>query len=311
MRRTLPPLNALRAFVAAARHMSFTRAADELAVTPAAVSQQVRLLESFLGQPLFRRRNRSLLLTDAAQTCLPFIREGFERFAEGIERLRSADSGGTLAVSVAPSFAAKWLVPRVDGFRELHPEIDLWVSAAMELVDFARDNVDVAIRDGAGHYPGLKVERLLAECVFPVCSPQLLGGAHPLTTPQDLRHHTLLHDDSSLEDASCPTWAMWLRAAGVEGVDGARGLRFNQSSLAIEAAVSGRGVVLAKSALAADDLAAGRLVKPFEMTVPLDFAYYLVAPASKASLPKVAAFRGWIMDTARGGPAGRDDPFAG
>ena len=311
MRRSLPPLNALRAFEAAARHMSFTRAADELAVTPAAVSQQVRLLEDFLGQPLFRRRNRSLLLTDAAQSCLPYIREGFERFAEGIDRLRSAETGGVLAVSVAPSFASKWLVPRVDGFRQLHPEIDVWVSAAMELVDFARDSVDVAIRYGTGRYPGLRVERLLAECVFPVCSPLLSAGAHPLTTPDDLRHHTLLHDDSSLDDASCPNWAMWLKAAGVGGMDGTRGLHFNQSSLAIEAAVSGRGVVLAKSALAADDLAAGRLVKPFEMSVPVDFAYYLVAPESKASLPKVAAFRDWIMAAAKGGPQGCDDPFAG
>lgn len=309
MRRSLPPLNALRAFEAAARHMSFTKAADELAVTPAAVSQQVRSLEAFLGQPLFRRRNRTLLLTDAAQACLPYIRDGFERFAEGLDRLAAAEEGGVLAVSVAPSFASKWLVPRLDRFREQHPAIDVWVSAAMELVDFARDNVDIAIRYGAGRYPGLKVERLLAECVFPVCSPQLLGGDHPLRTPDDLRHHTLLHDDSSLDDASCPNWAMWLKAAAVKGVDGSRGLHFNQSSLAVEAAVGGRGVVLAKSALASDDIAAGRLVKPFEMSVPVDFAYYLVSPESRAELPKVVQFRDWIMETAKDGPAGCGDPF--
>ncbi len=298
MKNHLPPLNALRAFEAAARHLSFTKAAHELSVTPAAVSQQVRALEAHLGVTLFRRRNRSLLLTDAAQACLPSIRDGFDRFAEGIDRLRSAKSGGVLSVSVAPSFASKWLVPRLDRFSENHADIEVWVSSSMDLVDFVRDDVDLAIRYGTGRYPGVYVERLLSEYVFPVCSPKLLEGEHPLRTPEDLCHYTLLHDDSPDDDDSCPDWTMWLKAAGVSCIDTGRGPRFNQSSLVLEAAASGRGVSLAKSALASGDIAEGRLVKPFETTVPIDFAYYILCSESKLALPKVAAFRDWLKDMA-------------
>ncbi len=306
----LPPLNALRAFEAAARHLSFTKAAHELSVTPAAVSQQVRALEGNLGVTLFRRRNRSLLLTDAAQACLPFIREGFDRFAEGIDRLRSASTGGVLAVSVAPSFASKWLVPRLERFNEAHTDIEVWVSSSMELVDFNRDDVDLAIRYGTGRYTGVKVERLLSEYVFPVCSPALLKGEHPLRSPDDLCHYSLLHDDSPDDDDSCPDWSMWLKAAGVSCVDTQRGPRFNQSSLVLEAAESGRGVALAKSALASGDIAEGRLVKPFETSVPIDFAYYMICPESKLALPKVAAFRNWLIDMARAETAATEEPVA-
>lgn len=311
MNRRLPPLNALRAFEAAARHMSFTRAADELAVTPGAVSQQIRTLEEHLGTPLFRRRNRALSLTEAGEACFPYMRDGFDRLAEGIARLADDGRDTVLTVSVAPSFASKWLVPRLDEFAALHPELEVWMGAAMTLVDFTADGVDLAIRYGGGRYPGLFVEQLLPECVFPVCSPKLLEGEHALTGPGMLRHHVLLHDDSSLEDASCPSWPMWLKAAGVEDVDGSRGPRFNQSSLVLEAAASGRGVALAKSALAAVDLAEGRLVKPFEATLPVDFAYYIVCPDSKADRPKVAAFRAWLRDAAGRTATGCPDPFLG
>lgn len=298
MNRQLPPLNALRAFEAAARHMSFTRAAEELSVTPAAVSQQVRTLENHLGVTLFRRRNRSLLLTDAAQSCLPALRDGFERFHEAVGRMQADSDSGVLTVSVAPSFAAKWLVPRLGRFEDAYPEIDVWISSAMGLVDFSRDDVDLAVRYGGGDYDGLEVERLMSEYVYPVCSPDLLAGDHPLKEPDDLCHHPLLHDDGPEEDDSCPDWNMWLKAAGVTCVDGARGPRFNQSSLVLEAAAAGRGVALAKSALASADVAEGRLVKPFETSVPIDFAYYLVCPGAKIELPKVAAFRSWLIDMA-------------
>ena len=301
MKNHLPPLNALRAFEAAGRHLSFTRAAEELAVTPAAVSQQVRLLEEQLGMALFRRRNRSLLLTDSGQTCLPYIREGFERLSEGIEQLRAANSGA-LTVSVAPSFASKWLVPRMDWFNEQHPDIDVWVSSSMDMVDFARDDVDLAIRYGGGNYAGLQVERLMSECVYPVCSPKLLEGEHALNSPDDLCWQILLHNDSPDDDESCPDWTMWLRAAGVGCVDGSRGPRFNQSSLVLETAANGHGVALAKSALASLDLAEGRLVKPFETSVPIDFAYYLLCPERKAALPKVELFRAWLTAAARAEP---------
>ncbi len=291
--RRLPPLNALRAFEAAARHLSFTKAAEELHVTPGAISQQIKALEEYIGTNLFRRLNRALLLTDEAQACLPSLREGFEKLAEATNLLMAAETRNRLAVGAAPSFASKWLVPRLGEFQQLYPDVDVWISADMELVDFVNDDIDVAIRYGAGEYSGLQVERLLTDSVFPVCSPELLKGPHALKSPGDLKHYTLLHDTSPDNDESCPDWPMWLKAASVKGVDGARGLRFNQSSLVLEAAISGRGVALAKSTLAADDLAAGRLAKPFDLTLPIDFAYYLVCPKSKAALPKVQRFLEW------------------
>jgi LysR family glycine cleavage system transcriptional activator len=201
---------------------------------------------------------------------------------------------GVLTVSVAPSFAAKWLVPRLDRFQAKHPDIDVRVSASMQVTDFSRNDVDLAIRYGAGRYPDLVVERLLEESVFPVCSPGLLKEKGPIDSPEALRQHTLLHDDSPDNDESCPTWAMWLKAAGVT-MDASRGPRFNQSSLVIEAAVLGKGVALAKATLAASDLADGRLVKPFPVNAPVDFAYYVVCPKAKLNLPKVALFRDWLM----------------
>ncbi|MEL7027885.1 MAG: transcriptional regulator GcvA [Pseudomonadota bacterium] len=301
--RRLPPLNALRAFEAAARHLSFTKAAEELNVTPGAISQQVKALEDFVGAPVFRRHKRALLLTDEAQASLPVLREAFDKLAEAAGALAQSDQGGRLAVSVAPSFAAKWLVPRIDDFHERHPDIEVWISADMDVVDFAKDEVDMAIRYGGGQYPHLRVERLLSEKVIPVCSPSLLIGDHPLKTPEDLRQHTLLHDGSPDNDESCPTWPMWLKAAGVDGVDASRGPRFNQSSLVIEAAVAGKGVALAKSQLAVADLEAARLAIPFDMSVPIHFAYYLVCPEAKAKLPQVATFMDWLRQCAAGADA--------
>lgn len=298
MTRLLPPLNALRAFEAAARHLSFTKAAAELHVTPAAIGQQVKLLEDHLGVVLFRRLHRALMLTEAGQTCLPGVRDGFDRLSEAMGRLSRLDDSGALTVSVAPSFASKWLVPRLDSFQAAHPEIDVHIAASMQVIDFASGEVDLAIRYGGGRYEGLSVERVMTETVFPVCSPQLLKGKHALTSPARLRHHTLIHDMSPDNDPSCPDWRMWLRASGVGEVDWNRGLRFNQSSLVIEAAVSGRGVALAKSALAEADLKAGRLVRPFDRVLPIEFAYYLVCPPHKAELRKVRVFRDWLMGAA-------------
>jgi LysR family glycine cleavage system transcriptional activator len=294
MGRRLPPLNSLRAFEAAARHLSFTKAAEELHVTPAAISHQIKALEEDLGVPLFRRLNRAVLLTDAGQTCLPGLSEAFDRMAAVLERLRAQDCGGPLTVSTSPAFAAKWLVPRLERFQERCPEIDVRVSAAMRLADFAREDVDVAIRYGPGRYPGLLAELLLTNEVVPVCAPALLEGARPLRAPQDLRHHTLLHDDTPTSDGAYPNWAMWLRAAGVEGVDASRGPRFDYAGLVLDAAAAGRGVALALSTIVAADIVAGRLVKPFAVGVPTPFAYYVVCPAVTAGRPKVEAFRGWL-----------------
>jgi LysR family glycine cleavage system transcriptional activator len=292
----LPSLNSLRAFVAAARHLSFAKAAEELNVTPGAVSQQIKQLEDQLGCPLFRRTKRQLLLTDEGQACLPGLIESFDRMHEALDAIARVGHDGRLTVSVAPSLAAKWLVPRLDRFTALHPEIDVLVSASMHLADFDAEALDCAIRYGAGRYPDLVVEKLMPESVVPVCSPSLLDGPTPLRKPDDLEHVTLLHDDSPDQDASCPDWRMWLRAAGVEQVDARRGLRFNQSSLVLEAAVSGRGVALAKARLAADDLRAGRLVSLFEAKQPLQFAYYFVAPVERSALKRVRLFRDWLRE---------------
>ncbi|MGA0600293.1 transcriptional regulator GcvA [Caulobacter sp. KR2-114] len=292
-RRRLPPLNALRAFEAAARHLNFSRAADELSVTPGAVSQQIQNLEDYVGASLFKRTPKGLLLTDAAQTALPALREAFDRLAEAASLLTAAVDGRRLTLTAAPSFAAKWLVPRLGRFEEAHPHVDVWLSADMELVDFAAGEVDLAIRYGSGRYPGLESVRLMNETVIPVASPDLVA-ANPLADPSDLSHHILLHDGSPDADDSCPDWSMWLAARNVKGVDGNRGPRFNQSSLVIEAAVGGRGVALAKRTLAQDDLDAGRLVAPLQIATAVDFAYHVVHPKAKGRLPQVKAFVSWI-----------------
>lgn len=294
----LPPLNALRAFTVAARHLSFVRAADELAVTPAAVSQQVRMLEDHLGYQLFRRVGRQLLLSDEGQALLPGLVEGFAKLAGALEAPATLAGKGALTVSVAPSFAAKWLVPRLDDFRSLNPEIDVRISAGMQLVDFAEQDVDCAIRYGGGGYSDLEVVKLLSESVIPVCSPALLDGDAAIARPADLAAHTLIHDDSPERDASCPDWRMWLKAAGVDGVDPSRGVRFDQSSLVLEAAISGRGVALAKARLAEADLRAGRLVRLFDLSQPVRFAYYFVCPRARLWSGRVRAFRDWLIDQA-------------
>jgi LysR family glycine cleavage system transcriptional activator len=296
-RRRLPPLNALRAFEAAARHLNFSRAADELSVTPGAVSQQIQNLEDYVGVALFKRTPKGLLLTDPAQIALPALREAFDRLADAASMLTAAVDGRRLTVSVAPSFAAKWLVPRLGRFEAAHPQVDVWVSAGMELVDFNSGEVDLAIRYGTGRYPGLEVVRLMQETVIPVVSPELLER-QPLDDIADLAGQVLLHDGSPDADDSCPDWTMWLAARGVKGVDGSRGPRFNQSSLVIEAAVGGRGVALAKRALAQADLDAGRLVSPFDIATAVDFAYYAVYPKAKGRLPQVKAFVGWLSSEA-------------
>jgi LysR family glycine cleavage system transcriptional activator len=293
--RRLLPLNALRAFEAAARHLSFTRAAEELSVTPGAVSQHIRQLEDHAGGPLFRREGRGLELTDTGRAALPLLREGFERLLDASALLREPPRRRQLAVSVAPSFAAKWLMPRMDRFHELHPDVEVWISADMEIVDLSEGPVDVAVRYGPGDYPGLVAERLLTETVLPVCSPALLSGENPIRTPQDLARHVLLHDMSPDKDPSCPDWAMWLKARGAAGVDPRAGPRFNQSALVIEAAIRGRGVGLAKRTLAQADLEAGRLVAPFaDGSTTIDFAYHVVLPRNRPASASTTLFVDWL-----------------
>jgi len=298
MARNLPPLNSLRAFEAAARHLSFTKAAEELHVTPAAISHQIKALEEQLGVPLFRRLTRALRLTQAGQSALPPMRDGFDKLADAVDLLRAHEESGAITVSLDPSFAAKWLVPRLDRLRAAHPDLDVRLDATDKLVNFQRDNVDLAIRYGGGNYPGLEAERLLSEEIFPVCSPNLREGPAPLAQPGDLRHHTLIHLEWDSENVTAPNWRMWLLAAGIHDIDFTRGPVFSMTTLALQAAIEGLGVALASSFLVADDLAAGRLVVPFDLSVcdPLDFAYHVVVPKRTADLPKVVAFKTWLLD---------------
>ncbi|MFZ2003785.1 MAG: transcriptional regulator GcvA [Stellaceae bacterium] len=294
----LPPLSALRAFEAAARLQSFSKAADELNVTPAAISHQIAALEADLGVSLFNRRNRAVELTASARVLLPGLSEGFSGILDSVRRLRSHNDTGTLTVTVSPSFAGKWLVQRLHRFQEQYPAIDVRISATDALVDLTRGDFDIAIRYGTGRYPGLAVELLMKNEVFPACSPALLRDGPPLETPADLRNHVLLHDQQTDRDPLAPSWPMWLKAAGVNDAQASHGLSFSANVLALEAAIAGHGVTLAYSTTAAADIAAGRLVRLFSLSLPDTFAYYIAAEASALERPKVKAFRDWLRQEA-------------
>lgn len=291
MRRRLPPLNALKSFEAAARHESFTRAAEELCVTQGAVSQQVKVLEAELGFKLFSRERQRLVITEAGRDYLVVIRDALDRIAVGTERLVQRQNAGALTVSTSSDFAAKWLVHRLGRFCDVHPCIDLRISATMHQVDFAREDVDVAVRRGNGDWPGLHVERLCAEQLFPVCSPSLIAGGR-IAEPADLLNFPILHT----EDHNA--WSRWLETAGLCPSKLAHGPVLNSASMLIDAAVEGHGVALARTTLAAWDLINGRLVKPFNVSLPLSRAYWIVSPKATAMLPKISAFRSWMLEEA-------------
>jgi LysR family glycine cleavage system transcriptional activator len=291
-RRSLPPLNALPSFEAAARHLSFSRAAEELCVTHGAVSRAVRTLEDHLGVQLMQRATRSVRLTPIGASFAAEIRDALEHVAAATSAA-TGQSSGIVSVSTIDSFAARWLMPRLFRFRRNHGDVDVRVAMSERLVDFVSDGIDIAIRCGGGRYPGLSAELLMTEDHFPVCSPKLLKGRHPLRRPADLVHHTLLHDVFTVD------WAMWLQSAGINNVDPYLGPTFLSSDHAIQAAVRGEGVVLGRSALIADDLAAGRLVRPFELSLPAGFAYYVVYPPRVLKRPNVKAFRDWLIAEAR------------
>jgi len=289
MSRRLPPLNALPSFEAAARHLSFSKAAEELHVTHGAVSRAVRNLEDQLGVKLFVRATRAVSLTPVGAAYAVEVREVLDHLATATTATAAQQSSGVLSISTLDSFAAKWLVPRLFRFRRAHGDIDVRLATSERLADFVSDGIDIAIRYGRGQYPGLKAELLMQEELTPVCSPKLLEGPHPLRTPADLEHHTLIHDDFHID------WAMWLRAAGIEDVDPHRGPRFQSSEHAVQAAVLGEGVVLGRSALVADDLASGRLVRPFAFSLPAGLAYYVAYPPRALQRYKVKVFRDWLL----------------
>lgn len=296
MRRQLPALNALRSFEAVARLSSFSRAAEELAVTPAAVSHQVKVLEEQLGQQLLERTSRRVRPTPAGLTLSQAVAEALDGMAAAVRRLKGRPADRRLLISTSPSLGAKWLVPRLEHFTRLHPDADVRIDVTSELVVLGED-VDVALRFGAGTYPGLMSERLFDEVIFPVCSPRLLRRGPPLKQPEDLRHHTLIHYDWQAQGTVWPDWQMWLLAAGVQAVDTTRGLHFSYSNLALQAAIDGQGVALGDSTLVADDLSARRLVRPFGLSLqaPLGFAYHLVYAPSTLEKPLARAFRDWVL----------------
>ena len=311
----LPPLNALRAFEATARHSSVHKAAKELHVTPAAVSHQIKALEEHFGFDLFKREPRRLRLTPAAEASLPTLTAAFAQMAEAVAIAQQFANAGRVTVSAPPAITAKWMIPRLGRFRSSYPDIDLHIAARQSMRDAASgdaepanplEDADIAIRFGPGDYPDYEVHKLFDSYTLPMCSPKLLEGEHPLRTPDDLRYHTLIHyeSDNAMMDVGRPNWASWLKAAGVRGINTRRGTTFNHVTIALRAAEDGLGVVLGTPITAAAELASGRLVTPFALSLPLGVAYHLIYAASSKQQPSVMAFRDWILSEAR------DDPWA-
>jgi LysR family glycine cleavage system transcriptional activator len=289
-------LKSLQAFESAGRRLSFTLAAQELNVTPGAISQQIRQLEEFLGTTLFKRLNRAIVLTDAGQLFLPLISQGFGHFHEAVTRLRQRGDDGPLTITSAPSFVSKWLIPRLSSFKRLHPEIDVRIDTSDRLVDFSREDIDVGIRFGDGVFPELDTVFLFAFDLIPVCSPDLLRGEHQLREVSDLKHFTLLHSNHDELDPGWPDWAMWLKVVEADDVDSSHGIYFNQSDQLFQAALDGQGVALLANVMAEPEVAAGRLLQPFSARLPVKMNYHVVTSPHKAGIAKVAAFRRWILD---------------
>ncbi len=290
MGRRLPPLNAVRAFEAAGRHRSFFLAAEELRVTPGAISYQIKVLESFLGVRLFHRLHRGIALTDVGATYLTRARDAFDRLATATNQLIVGNRSRILRISALPAFAEKWLVPRLRRFQEQYPDFDVRLAADADIVDFVTRDYDVGLRYTDGYHPELRVDRLLAERMFPVCSPKLLQGPRSLRKPEDLAHHALLHDVHWQDN-----WRLWLNAVGLNDIEARQESRFTLYSMALEAAVQGGGIAMGHSALVADDLASKRLVAPFAVSIEAPRAYYLVCPKWTENRLAVQAFRSWLF----------------
>ncbi|MEM1236442.1 MAG: transcriptional regulator GcvA [Pseudomonadota bacterium] len=294
MHRSLPPLRALRAFEAAARHLSFSQAAAELGVTPGAISHQIKTLEEWAGTPLFHRLTRALRLTPAGEAALPLLSEGFDRLSDGAHLLQARRDDPLLTLSVSPGFGSLWLLPRLESFRRTHPDIELRIDGTDRLVDIAKGDADLAIRYGQGGYSGVLSDRLFSMRATPVCSPDLLASGPALTSPADLANHTLLHVEWKEAEGS---WRTWLLAAGSTAVDPFKGPRFTKEEMAVRAALNGEGIALIGDRMAADHIASGRLVRPFEaaLSTPLVFAYFLLTPKSRQDDPKITTFRSWLL----------------
>lgn len=292
-------LNALRAFEASARHQSFSKAANELNVTPAAIGQLVRSLEDLLGTPLFHRNtsgNTRLIATEAAERALPDIRAGFDKLSIGLARLQEGSANGVLTVTVSPAFAAKWLLPRIERFQTQWPDTDVRLDTSLKPLDFTAQGIDIGVRYGAGTWPGLTAEKLLDEEIFPVCSPQLFKKIKAIKNPAQLAEQTLIHDLSMDTHAGFASWDAWFKKANISGISTKRGMKINNSAAVLQAAIEGQGIALARSVMVRDDLSSGRLVRLFpEINFASTLAYYVVYRPECASLPKLSAFRDWLV----------------
>ena len=292
MPRRLPPLTSLRAFEAAGRKLSFTLAAAELTVTQAAISHQVKALEEHLGAPLFLRLPRQLELTEAGKALLPVVRKAFDEIGESVAALRDQITAAPVTVRLAPSFAAKWLSPRLEDFHRQYPNIDLSLTHSNDAVDFAHQAIDLGVTYGNGDWRGVVAEEVLRIDFFPVCAPAFLEGEYPLNTPENLKHHALLHDGDK------KNWADWLGLAGVDGIDPSRGTVMDDTNVLIQAAMDGLGVALGSTHFVTDRLASGRLVRPFETVLHSEGAYYIVCPKEHLERKEVRAFRDWLLEQA-------------
>ncbi len=295
--RSLPPINALHTFEVAARHLSFQQAAEELDVTPTAVSHQIKVLEDRLGVSLFRRRPRPLALTEAGQLLYPVVSKSLDTIAAAIARLTRVTESTTLTVSVTTVFAAKWLVPRLSEFQRTYPKIDIRLQTSNDVVDLHRQTVDLAIRYGKGNYPGLTVRQLISDVFMPVCSPRLLNNRHPIQTPEDLEHYPLLHFEWIHFGADAPSWRNWFRVTGLNTIDSNRGLKFNEESLVIQAAISGQGFALCSKVHVADDVALGILVQPLDVSLD-GFTYSAVYLENHPKETLILKFLDWLVEAA-------------
>ncbi|MCA2014484.1 transcriptional regulator GcvA [Vibrio tritonius] len=293
MSRRLPPLNSLKVFEAAARHLSFTRAAEELFVTQAAVSHQIKALEEFLGLKLFRRRNRSLLLTEEGQGYFSDIKDIFGSIAEATDKLLERTEKGALTISLPPSFAIQWLVPRLSDFNQKEPDIDVRIKAVDMDEGSLTDDVDVAIYYGRGHWPGLRTDLLYQEYLIPLCSPTVLLGNKPLEKLADLANHTLLHDTSR------HYWKQFAKENGLESVNVNHGPIFSHTTMVLQAAAHGQGIALGNNVLAKPEMDAGRLIAPFDEILMTPNAFYVVCDEKQADMGRIATFRDWMLKTAR------------
>lgn len=291
MPRRLPPLNALKAFEAAARHLSFARAAEELFLTPSAISHQIKALEEQVGVKLFQRKGRNVSLTDAGGRYYPALRQAFDQMNTATEDLAQSTALGALTINVLPTFAIRWLLPRISGFQQRHPEIEVRITTSISTIDFGRTEADAAVRFGDGNWPGLAARLLMTEEIVPVCSPDLLKADRPLVTPADLKHYQLLHDINRPD-----TWRRWLTAVGETSIDPEKGLKLETTNLAVQGAIQGLGVVPANPSLVQDELDRGLLIEPFAFHLRIANGYYLVYPKAHADRPRLHAFETWLTE---------------